>query len=77
MCRASAASERSTVDRRALPLGASIPRKANLTLIGRARGKRFVALAGEERIVFDADLAAPAEEDRTHARTGSFSEVAE
>mgnify|MGYP000147126910 CR=1 FL=1 len=28
---------------------------ANLTLIGRARGQRFLALAGEERIVFDAD----------------------
>jgi FdhD protein len=26
-------------------------------LIGRARGKRFVALAGEDRIVFDQDLA--------------------
>ncbi len=35
--------------------GVDLARQANLTLIGRARGKRFVALAGEERIVFDAD----------------------
>jgi len=37
--------------------GVELARKANLTLIGRARGKRFVALAGEKRIVFDQDLA--------------------
>src|SRR6188474_2094964 len=36
--------------------GVELARKANLTLIGRARGKRFVALAGEDRIVFDQDL---------------------
>ena len=29
--------------------GVELARKANLTLIGRARGKRFVALAGEDR----------------------------
>jgi len=33
--------------------GVDLARKAGLTLIGRARGKRFIALAGEERIVFD------------------------
>src|SRR5215472_19073361 len=33
--------------------GVELARKANLTLIGRARGKRFIALAGERRIVFD------------------------
>ena len=36
--------------------GVELARKAGLTLIGRARGKRFVALSGEERIVFDQDL---------------------
>jgi FdhD protein len=36
--------------------GVELARKANLTLIGRARGKRFIALSGEERIVFDQDL---------------------
>lgn len=34
--------------------GVELARKSNLTLIGRARGKRFVALAGHERIEFDA-----------------------
>lgn len=35
--------------------GVELARKAGLTLIGRARGKRFVALAGEHNIVFDQD----------------------
>ncbi len=35
--------------------GVELARQANLTLIGRARGKRFVALSGEHRILFDAD----------------------
>ncbi|MEJ2432812.1 MAG: formate dehydrogenase accessory sulfurtransferase FdhD [Pseudolabrys sp.] len=48
--------------------GVELARKANLTLIGRARGKRFVALAGENRIVFDQDLDAVAEESSKHRR---------
>jgi FdhD protein len=55
--------------------GVELAKKAGLTLIGRARGKRFVALAGLERIVFDADLAQADEEDRKHARKGSLSEA--
>jgi len=35
--------------------GVELARQAGLTLIGRAKGKRFVALSGAERIVFDAD----------------------
>jgi FdhD protein len=35
--------------------GVDLAREANLTLIGRARGKRFLALAGEGRIVYDAE----------------------
>ncbi len=35
--------------------GVDLARQAGLTLIGRARGHRFLALAGEERIVFDAE----------------------
>ena len=35
--------------------GVELARQANLTLIGRARGRRFLALAGQERIVYDAD----------------------
>jgi FdhD protein len=48
--------------------GVEIARKANLTLIGRARGKRFIALAGEERIAFDQDLAYVEEESAKHRR---------
>jgi FdhD protein len=51
--------------------GVDLARKADLTLIGRARGKRFVALAGEHRLVFDADLAKVEEEDRKHRRKGA------
>jgi FdhD protein len=48
--------------------GVELARKANLTLIGRARGKRFVALAGEDRIVFDQNLAYVEEESAKHRR---------
>jgi FdhD protein len=48
--------------------GVELARKANLTLVGRARGKRFIALAGEDRIVFDQDLAFVAEESAKHRR---------
>ncbi len=33
--------------------GVDLARKAGLTLVGRAKGKRFVALSGIERIVYD------------------------
>ena len=36
--------------------GVELARKAGLTLIGRVRGKRFVVLAGEDRVIFDQDL---------------------
>lgn len=48
--------------------GVELAKKAGLTLIGRARGKRFVALSGSERIEFDVDPAAIPEEDRAHLR---------
>jgi len=48
--------------------GVELARRTGLTLIGRARGRRFIALSGAERIVFDADLSKVAEEDRRHAR---------
>jgi len=54
--------------------GVDLARKAGLTLIGRARGKRFVALSGLERIVFDADPEMAEAEDRKHARKGSRTE---
>jgi FdhD protein len=51
--------------------GVELAQRFNLTLIGRARGHRFVALAGEERIVYDAAVAGD-EEDRRHRRKGSM-----
>jgi FdhD protein len=50
--------------------GVELARKAGLTLIGRARGRRFLALAGAERIVFDADPGHATEEDPRHRRKG-------
>jgi len=55
--------------------GVELARKTGLTLIGRAKGKRFVCLSGEERLVFDADLSKVEEEDRKHVRKGSHAEV--
>lgn len=52
--------------------GVELARKAGLTLIGRARGKRFIALAGEKNIVFDQDLAYVAEETKSAARKGAL-----
>jgi FdhD protein len=52
--------------------GVELARKAGLTLIGRARGKRFVALAGEDRIVFDQDLSYVEEESGKHRRKAAL-----
>src|SRR4051795_4521593 len=54
--------------------GVELARKTGLTLIGRARGKRFVALAGEDRIVFDQDLSYVEEESAKHRRKGAGDE---
>ena len=48
--------------------GVDLARQAGLTLVGRAKGKRFVALAGEERLVFDHDPASLEDEDPRHQR---------
>lgn len=48
--------------------GVEIAQQVGLTLIGRLRGQRFVCLSGEERLIYDADIAAIAPEDRKHRR---------
>jgi FdhD protein len=55
--------------------GVDLARQAGLTLIGRARGRRFLVLAGDERIVFDAEPGAepgakPGAETRGGRQTG-------
>ena len=56
--------------------GVELARKADLTLVGRAKGKRFVALAGEHRIRFDSDPAVVEDEGPRHQRKGSLVEDA-
>ncbi len=51
--------------------GVELAQKYGLTLIGRARGKRFVAVAGAERIEFDADLSQVDIDDRKMSRKAS------
>ena len=51
--------------------GVELARKSGLTVIGRARGQRFLALSGAERIVLDADVAQAEAEPTRHARKGS------
>ena len=48
--------------------GIELARQAGLTLIGRARGQRFVALSGENRIIYDSDPTGVADEPRKQQR---------
>jgi FdhD protein len=50
--------------------GVELARKTGLTLIGRAKGKRFLALSGEDRIIHDQDLSYVEEESAKHRRKG-------
>ena len=54
--------------------GVDLARQVGMTVIGRARGKRFLALSGAERIEFDADLSKVEDEDRKHRRKGAGDE---
>ncbi|MDP7543233.1 MAG: formate dehydrogenase accessory sulfurtransferase FdhD [Alphaproteobacteria bacterium] len=47
--------------------GVDLARRAGLTLVGRARGRRFIVLAGEERIVYDGG-----ETEENEDRDGAF-----
>jgi FdhD protein len=50
--------------------GVELARQVGLTLVGRARGKRFIALSGEQRIVYDQNLDYVEEEAMRHKRKG-------
>ncbi|XXK31920.1 formate dehydrogenase accessory sulfurtransferase FdhD [Rhodobacteraceae bacterium nBUS_24] len=50
--------------------GVEIARQVGLTLIGRLRGKRFVCLAGEERLIWDADMDKIPDDPKAAVRKG-------
>ena len=54
--------------------GVDLAQQAGLTLIGRAKGRRFIALAGAKRIVFDSDGRGAIEETAGSSRKASLSE---
>ncbi len=51
--------------------GVDLARKLGMTLIGRMRGQRFMCLSGEERLLFDAEVATSADESPRHRRKGA------
>jgi FdhD protein len=55
--------------------GVELARNAGLTLIGRVRGKRFVALSGLDRVVFDQSLDFVPEESARHRRKAAGDDV--
>jgi len=52
--------------------GVELARKAGLLLIGRAKGRRFIALSGERRIIFDAAPPHQSDEPPRQQRKGSL-----
>ncbi len=48
--------------------GVDLARQAGLTLVGRAKGKRFVCLSGANRLVYDADPSAIPDEPSKYRR---------
>jgi len=50
--------------------GVDLARQVGLTLVGRARGKRFITLSGKERLVYDQSLDYVEEESAKHRRKG-------
>lgn len=51
--------------------GVEIAQQIGLTLIGRMRGKRFMCLAGQDRLIWDADLDQIKDEPRKSGRKGA------
>jgi FdhD protein len=56
--------------------GVELAERAGLTLVGRAKGKRFLVLSGAGRIVYDADAREVAEEAKRHRRKGAEEDAA-
>ncbi|HEV2547748.1 MAG TPA: formate dehydrogenase accessory sulfurtransferase FdhD [Stellaceae bacterium] len=54
--------------------GVELAKRAGLTLIGRAKGRRFIALSSESRIVFDQDAAMLEDEPARLRRKASLEE---
>jgi FdhD protein len=52
--------------------GVEIAQQLGLTLIGRMKGRRFMCLSGEERLLRDADPAAIADEPKRSGRKGAL-----
>ena len=50
--------------------GVELARQVGLTLVGRTRGKRFIALSGQDRLVYDQNLDYVEEESARHKRKG-------
>jgi FdhD protein len=50
--------------------GVELAQQVGLTLVGRARGKRFIVLSGDQRIEFDMDPDGVVDEDKKHSRKG-------
>ena len=48
--------------------GVDIAKQVGLTLIGRMRGRKFVCLSGEDRLVYDTDPDTVPEEDKKYRR---------
>jgi FdhD protein len=48
--------------------GVELADQVGLTMIGRAKGKRFQVLSGAQRVIYDADARAVAEEAKAHRR---------
>ncbi|MEH6402545.1 MAG: formate dehydrogenase accessory sulfurtransferase FdhD [Sneathiella sp.] len=51
--------------------GVDLAQQAGLTLIGRAKGKRFICLSGQERLVYDVDPSSIPEEGTKYQRKAS------
>lgn len=57
--------------------GVELARRANLTLIGRAKGRRFLCVSGGDRLVFDADPdRVPEESPRVRRKAGPQEDAA-